>query len=506
MFVVYIIAAIPLLLYLFSKWRYTYWSRRGIDNPEPDLFYGNFKKNNKEDTFFGYLLKECYDKYKAQGKRHFGIFAFLTPVYIPIDLESIKNILQNDADHFKNHGTYFNEDADPLRAHLFNLENDRWKNLRAKLSPTFTSGQIKMMFHTMVDCTKELKIILDDQATSRNPIDIKDVLARLTTDTIGSVAFGVNCNSLKNPDSEFRQYGKMIFEGTPSTKFARIVANFIPKWLFTKAGFKIMDKDVEDFFYNLVKDTTSYREQNNIFRKDFLHLLIQLKNFGKIREDGILTNKETTQSIMTFDEMAAQCYVFFIAGFETSASTMTFALLELALNEDIQDRLRQNINNILKKHNNNLTYEAVMEMDYLEKVIQETLRKHPPGTVLPRICNKAYNAPNSDLVIQEGTRVFIPAYAIHRDPEYFPDPKKFDPERFSDGNKQWPPFAFMPFGLGPRTCIGSRFGKMQAKVGLLSIINNFRVTLNERTKLPITYSSALIPTVKGGVWLNIEQI
>ncbi|KAG5868514.1 hypothetical protein JTB14_036998 [Gonioctena quinquepunctata] len=419
--------------------------------------------------------------------------------------------MQKDFNHFVNHGMYVNEKVDPLTGHLFNLEDEKWRKLRTKLTPTFTSGKMKMMFQTMISCTSGLEDILKDYSIIQDAVDIKDVVSRFTTDIIGSVAFGIDCNSLKNPESEFRIWGKKIFKSNFVRRIKATITMVIPRNILIKLGFKQTSSEIEEFFMNVVKNTVKYREDNNVFRKDFMHLLLQLKNKGKISDDENMktdNEKEVAGQFLTFNEIAAQCFVFFLAGFETSATTMTFALLELALNQDIQDKLRQEVKTVLKKYDRQITYDAIMEMNYLDKVVHETLRKHSPLPGLPRVCNKAYNIPDTDIVLDVGTRIHIPIQAIHRDPGNYPEPEKFNPERFSEENKaKRHPFSFLPFGEGPRICIGARFGLLQTKVGITAIMNNFRITLHEKTKIPIKYATkAFITTVDGDVWLNVSRV
>lgn len=91
----------------------------------------------------------------------------------------------------------------------------------------------------------------------------------------------------------------------------------------------------------------------------------------------------------------------------------------------------------------------------LKKLISETLRKYPPAVVIPRICTEDYNVPGTNVVLDKGTRILIPIYALHHDEEYFPNPDVFDPDRFSEENRnKRHPFSYMPFGEGPRICIG----------------------------------------------------
>ena len=128
-------------------------------------------------------------------------------------------------------------------------------------------------------------------------------------------------------------------------------------------------------------------------------------------------------------------------------------------------------------------------MKYLQQVVDETLRMYPPKPNVPRMCIKDYKVPGTDLVIEKGTSLLISLYGLHNDPEYFPNPEKFDPERFSEENKpKIKPYTYIPFGDGPRICIGMRFGLQQVKIGLASILKNFRVYLT-----PLTSEADFIP-------------
>ncbi|CAG9819596.1 unnamed protein product [Phaedon cochleariae] len=509
--IAYIVIVLLTSVYAYSKWSYTYWKRRGLEYLEPEFFYGNNRDLIQRKLGFGDHFANVYNNLKARGLKCGGMFMFFKPVFMPVDLDLVKTIMQKDFDHFRNHGMYVNEKVDPLTGHLFNLEDEKWRKLRAKLTPTFTSGKMKMMFQTLVACTSGLETILRQHSNIQDPIDIKDVVSRFTTDVIGSVAFGIDCNSLEDPDSEFRQFGRKIFQLNFVRRIKGLIAMALPRQILVMVGYKQTSPDIEEFFMKAVKDTVRYRESNNIYRKDFMQLMLQLKNRGKVSEEEEASSLPVGQvegQFMTVNEVAAQCFVFFVAGFETSATTMTFALLELALNQDIQDELRKEIIMVLEKHYGKLTYEAIMQMSYLDKVVHETLRKHPPIPGTPRVCNTDFKIPDTEVIIEKGTRIHIPFQAIHRDPEYYPDPEKFDPERFNEENKaKRHPFAFLPFGEGPRVCIGARFGLLQAKVGLCAILRKFRVTLDEKTKTPIKYSTnSFITGVDGGVWIRVSQL
>lgn len=231
-----------------------------------------------------------------------------------------------------------------------------------------------MMFDTITACSKGLVDVLKMSSHIKDPVDIKDVVSRYTTDIIGSCAFGIECNTLKNPESEFRHYGKKIFDLNIYDKLRRTLPMFSSRELLNALHFKETNSDVEKFFMNVVKETVDYREKNNIRRKDFMHLLMELKNQGHLSEYENLKEKQhepvtNINEKLSINELAAQCFVFYIAGFETSATTMTFALLELAINQDIQDKLRTEISTVLKKHDAKITYEAIADMAYLNMIV-----------------------------------------------------------------------------------------------------------------------------------------
>ncbi|KAJ3651620.1 hypothetical protein Zmor_017647 [Zophobas morio] len=211
---------------------------------------------------------------------------------------------------------------------------------------------------------------------------------------------------------------------------------------------------------------------------------------------------------VTLEEITAQSFVFFLAAFETSSSTMSWAMYELAKNPHIQQKVRDEINTVVARCGGKLTYEGIQEMKYLSQVVDETLRKYPPGAALNRRCTQDYKVPDHDIIIKQGTRVFIPVLGIHYDEEYYPDPEKFDPERFNEENiRSRPQYAYIPFGEGPRICIGLRFGLMQSKVGLASLLMKHKFALNEKTKgRPKFTIDSFVLTQEKEIWLNAERI
>ncbi|KAI4458223.1 cytochrome p450 [Holotrichia oblita] len=497
-----ILVALVVVIISSMLWALTYWKRQNIFHIKPSFPFGNAK-----DFLFGRrAIFDIFDEFYAEAKKanasHGGFYILSLPAYIPIAPAVIKNILQNDFQYFVDRGVYYNEKHDPISAHLFNLEGNKWKELRAKLSPTFTSGKMKSMMPIVVEITERLIKIIDKEPI-KDGLEMKEYMARLTTDVIGSIAFGIECNCIENPDAEFRKYAKILLDGMST--FSGILVDVFPN-LMKFLGVRAVPAKFSDFFTKAVKDIIDYRETNNVKRKDFLDLLIQLKNRGNIDNEANSDISEKTK--ITLDMLLAQAFIFYLGGFETTSTTLSFLLYELGGNQEVQDKLRKEVFDVLQRHGNQITYDALSEMKYMDMVVNETLRKYPPLRVLIRVCNQDYHVPGSETTIKKGIKVIVPINSIQYDPEYYPNPEVFDPDRFTEENKKKRhPFTFIPFGEGPRICIGMRFGVMQTKCGLAMLLKNYKFELNTKTARPLKISiDKGLTAVEGGIFMNLTKI
>lgn len=314
-----------------------------------------------------HVLKQFYEEFKSKAPVH-GLYEFFVrPSFVVTDLDVIKEILIKDFDNFRNRGIYHSED-DVLSNHLFLIEDEPWKTMRTNLSPTFTSGKMKAMFHTVLDISNQLVAYVNKQD---DVVEVKEVLAKFTTDVIGNVAFGLESNSLQNPNSTFRKMGLKFFDFTGMRRL-KVLAIISFQTIAKIFKIAITPADVTEFFVSTIRDTVAYRKENKIERKDFLDLLMKINNGGKA---------------LTLNEMTAQSFLFWIAGFETSSSTATFCLYFLSLYQDIQDKLRNEIQTTLAKYDNQITYEAMMEMKYLQMVIDGMRSVNGLSFMWRRLCS-----------------------------------------------------------------------------------------------------------------------
>lgn len=218
---------------------------------------------------------------------------------------------------------------------------------------------------------------------------------------------------------------------------------------------ELFDASITNYFRYLVLDALKYRKENNIRRADMINLLMEAR--GLFPSDSPKSHSRN----WTDTEMIAQCFIFFFAGFETVSTLICFAAQELMENPQVQEKVYQEIADFNERlEGKQVTYEALQGMKYLDMVISETLRKWPGAVSLDRMCTKdfVFEADGKRIEIKRGQTIIIPVVGLHHDPQYFPNPEKFDPERFSSENKDnITPFTYMPFGEGPRICIGVLF-------------------------------------------------
>lgn len=294
-----LLSAIVGVVYFWIRKKYLFFHENGFLHEEPTFPFGNLKGVGK--TFHQvYKMKELYKKFKGKASA-FGIYFFVTPTVVITDLELVKHVLVRDFDTFHNRGLYFNEKDDPLGAQLFTIEDAEWKRLRGKLTPTFSSGKMKMMFDTVVEIADIMKKQFDKDSES-GMVEVKNTLANFTTDVIGNVAFGLEMNSISDPDAQFRQMGKKVFQVDGNMQIKIIFLNSFMT-LARKLRMTLFPPEVASFFVNTIRKTVNYRQEKSIQRNDVMNLLMNLLDNGK--------NEEGT---ISFNELAANCFVFFFAG------------------------------------------------------------------------------------------------------------------------------------------------------------------------------------------------
>ncbi|XP_004522876.1 probable cytochrome P450 6g2 [Ceratitis capitata] len=507
------LAFICATVYIWLQYQYSYWRRQRLPYIEPALIFGNLKGIIKSECdpcgWFQYL----YNHEKAKEHPAVGIYIFNKPSLLIRDLELIKTVMIKDFNYFSNRYTSSDPHSDSLGSdNLFFAKNPTWKEIRVKLTPVFTSGKMKQMFPLIEGVAREydkyLCSLKVDAKTNSTVIEVKEPNALYTTDVIAITAYGLQANSLNDPNGIFRRNGKKIFTFNWLRSLEAKAFFFLP--IVVKFfGFKVFSTDTTIFLRDTINRTMEERMHTGTTRNDLIDILIK---FRREAEEEAKEGKKPF--ILERDALAAQAAIFFSAGFETSSTTMSFTMYEMARNPDLQQRLREEVREAFLSNDGKLTYEMIMGLKYMDNVVKEVLRHYPPLPFLDRVCTPkageegySLKAFNMDFNVPANMPIYIPQQAIQMDPQHFKDPETFNPDRFLPENKHENNMnAYMPFGIGPHNCIGERFAMLQTKLGLLYFYRNHYVTVCDKTAVKIQLDPrAIIIQPVGGIHLNVVR-
>uniref|UniRef100_A0A665SYC3 unspecific monooxygenase n=1 Tax=Echeneis naucrates TaxID=173247 RepID=A0A665SYC3_ECHNA len=385
------------------------------------------------------------------------------PVLVFMDTDIIKTILVKEC-----YSVFTNRRDLGLNGPLYDAvsiaEDEKWKRIRSVLSPSFTSGRLKeVQKHRCRMCLDEV-------------IEVKEVFGPYSMDVVTSTAFSVDIDSINNPSDPFvTNIKKMVkFNFFNPLLVLTILFPFLEP-VFNKMNLSFFPAEVMDFFYSTLEKIKSDRKKND---RKVIHIRL------------------------TDHEILSQAMAFIFAGYETSSSTLCFLAYSLATNPHIQKTLQEEIDKTFPEKGQP-TYEGLVQMEYLDMVMNESMRLYPIGNRLERIAKVSVEV--NGVTIPKGTATVIPVYTLHRDPALWPEPEIFKPERFSKENKDnIDPYAFLPFGAGPRNCIGMRFALLMMKLAIVEVLQNFSIVTCKETDIPMVLANDGFTIPKNPIKLKLE--
>ncbi|XP_060232001.1 cytochrome P450 3A1-like isoform X3 [Meriones unguiculatus] len=423
----------------------------------------------------------------------YWLFEGPTPLFAITDTEMIRNVLVKECySAFTNRRNF--GPVGIMKKAVFFSEDDEWKRIRALLSPTFTSGKLKEMFPIIEQYGDILVKYLRGEAEKGKPVPIKElhaaclkfpclcllrVFGAYNMDVVTSSSFGVNVDSLNNPNDPFVEKAKNLlrFDFFDPLFLSVVLFPFLTP-IYEMLNISMFSKDSLAFFKKfLYKMKETRLDSNKKHQVDFLQLIMNAHKNSKDTE---------SHKALSDMEIMAQSIIFIFAGYDTTSTTLSFILHSLATHPDIQKKLQEEIDSVLP-NKASPSYDSVMEMEYLDTVLNETLRLYPIANRLERVCKKDVEI--DGVFIPKGSIVMIPSYALQHDPQHWPEPEKFYPERFSKENKgSIDSYLYLPFGYGPRNCIGIRFALMNMKLALTKVLQNFSFQPCKETQIPLKLS------------------
>ncbi|CAL8086043.1 unnamed protein product [Orchesella dallaii] len=465
----------------------------------------------------------------GKGKPIVGFYDLTAAKYYIVDLDLMRHIYVKDFDHFVDRRTFAPLDSDILfKKMLLSLEGARWKGLRSKLSPTFTTGKIRRMFSIFEKSSLRMCDLLRKRVgPNGGDYDICEAYPKYAIDVIASSACGVESKAFEfaepgGPLSEFETMaGKFQLQFNLVMFLKFLVIMILPK-LASFLGFEAMQLEPQKYFLSVIKRVMEHRRETGERHDDFLQLMMDaqqglLKAEENSKEtlevmtgtEGEAVENSTKNSFSSNDELTdedivANAVMFLNAGFDTSQSVLIFAAYALAKEQDVQEKLLKEVKSVMDGAGGKLTYDGVLQMSYLDMFMNETLRMFPPAAKTVRSCVKDYQIPGTKIVIEKGSIVTMPVYGIHLDSRYYDNPEKFEPENFLPEKKaQRHPYAFAAFGHGPRNCIGMRFALIEVKTAIAELVYNFKFQPSSRTQIPAKFGNAATLKPINGMVLNI---
>ncbi|XP_065079031.1 cytochrome P450 4C1-like [Ochlerotatus camptorhynchus] len=464
-------------------------------------------------TFFGKKHYELFYVIDERTRRYPEIHRIWTGLRPEVRIskpEYVETIIGASKHMEKSHGYEFLYEW--LGEGLLTSKGDRWFQHRKLITPTFHFNILDGFCDVFAEQGAILTEHLDSYANTGKPVDICPFITKAALDIICETAMGVKVNAQAGGDN---QYVQAIY--ALSTLF---VDRSIRPWLHP------------NFIYNRTEDGRQHKKALGIVhgytkkvirdRKEAL----QKGNQGNGGSSSTVVTGETGDDFyfgtkkrlafldlllggnekhnqLTDDDVREEVDTFMFEGHDTTTAGMSWALFLLGLHPDVQDRVHQEIDSIFAGSDRPATMKDLGEMKLLERCLKETLRLYPSVSFFGRKLSEDVTL--GGYFIPTGTLIGIHAYHVHRDERFYPDPEKYDPDRFLPENTEHRhPFAYIPFSAGPRNCIGQKFAILEEKSVVSSVLRKFRVrSANTREEQKICQE--LITRPNGGIRLFLEK-
>ncbi|XP_042862277.1 probable cytochrome P450 6a13 isoform X2 [Penaeus japonicus] len=480
-----------LLRYLQDK--HAHWRTLGVPSPPATLLVGHTLRRLGLSMPFMTFFDEMYNDYN--GRDFCGYYDFLKPGLFIGNPELIKSILVKDFEHFSDRRTFDLGKVNPIANDMLtNATGAHWRLIRSVVSPAFTATKTRRLLPLMAQRAAHLTRLAMEEAT-KGPVEARALCGRYTMDSIASCAFGIECEALSSDAAAFPKMAAKIFQLSPARALKIVTLLVAPKLaqVVHKLGIDFTSPEFH-FFRHVVSHTLRMREESGIRRGDFLDLMMETKANGK---EGLSDNT-----------MAAQAILFLLAGYDNTANTLSLALYLLAHHPEAQATLRRELAFAKLRNGGELTHDHIMELPYLDAVVSETLRLYPAAPVIERICTKQYTIGGTSVTLERGQPVIIPVWNVHRDPRHWTDPLTFKPERFVGRAKDSIiPYSYLPFGQGPRSCIGLRFALLGIKVGLLHLLTAMEVKQSSSSVYPVPLDPKVLTLQpKDGIYVDLKPL
>ncbi|NWQ69319.1 CP4V2 protein, partial [Neopipo cinnamomea] len=493
---VVVLCSLPSLMSYWRRW----WMMKSIPGISPCYpVLGNALLLEREGEGFFNQLKFYSEEFRSWPLLKLWIGPL--PVMILYHPDSVEVIL-NSSKHIEK--SYLYDFLHPwLGTGLLTSTGDKWRSRRKMITPTF-HFEILNDFLEVMNEQGSILVKKLEKHVDKEPFNVFLDITLCALDIICETAMGKNVGAQKNKNSDYvsavyrmsdliqqRQKSPwlwpdflyMLFkEGREHKKNLSILHNFTDKIIAEKAA------ELENIKQKK-HDSDNCEESVSKKRRAFLDMLLSATD----DEGNKLSNRDIREEVDTF----------MFEGHDTTAAAMNWVLYLLGHNPEAQKKVHKELEEVFHNTDRPVTADDLKQLRYLECVVKEALRLFPSVPMFARTlredcCIRGYQVP-------KGANVLVLAYALHRDPEIFPDPEEFRPERFfSENSKGRHPYAYVPFSAGPRNCIGQRFAQMEEKTILALILRRFWVESCQKLE-ELHIAGELILRPNNGIWIKLKR-
>ena len=378
----------------------------------------------------------------------------LYPMVLTADPDFIQHILQKS--HRKYHK--LNRQYDRLKHFwgkgLLTNEGSSWLKQRRLIQPGFHMKKLKEIMKLMDRVSEDFLEKLDQELTQNPTLDIAKKMQELTCRVIANTIFSTNLK-----EEEFQIINKNLprVQAFILRSLRQPYLNWWHRWSGQiKAHEKLRD-EINAIIQSYIHERRNSAEEFD----DLLQMLLDIRYAD-------------TGKGMTDSQLIDEVNILFIAGHETSGYALSWALYLLNKHPDVMQKLREEVNqNIPDDH---FTFESLTQLPYTQQVIEETLRLYPPAWANSRVAIE--DDEFKGIPIKKGTNIAAYIYGLHHSPDLWENPESFQPERFTkEKKKARHPYAFLPFGGGPRLCIGKQFALTEIKLILAKMVKRYEMKL-----------------------------
>ncbi|CAK5079385.1 unnamed protein product [Meloidogyne enterolobii] len=442
-FVFLLLSTLSLILWIWHLYdKKQYWQKLGVPCSPTNIFVGHMLEVKSKGGVIQFD-KENREKF---GKTY-GMYLLDMNNLVTSDMDLIKQVFIKDFVHFPTRSGFPLTQNKKiiqnslLRSMVSVVQGDDWRRVRNTITPAFTAAKLKKIIPTISESSNELiNYISCKYVVTNEEIPLKEIFGLFTIDVIGRSGFSSDFKTFSGEENEIVKQALLFSNATKKMAFFAVLTFFpsIKELLENYFSIDLWDMPAQKYFHGLMSKLYDERKDDPEAKDKFNDIFQLLMNAVNDSEIEDITMEQTTNEInnnliakqndkyLSKIELFAQGFMLLIAGYDTTASVLQFAAYMLAMHPEVQEKLREEINSVLGI-DEDILYEHLKKMDYLQAFLQETLRMYPPAPVSNRACNS--NLTLNGINLREGDLVSIPIYSIQHNEEFYPEPEEFKPER-----------------------------------------------------------------------------